>query len=384
MSRLFPTLLPALPIVLPLALLLSAMLSASSHATTAPGGSPYPAKLQHQLQAALKAQGSDYQPRTEHLLPNGQPEYTNRLIEQHSPYLLQHAHNPVDWHPWGPDAFALAKQQNKPVFLSIGYSTCHWCHVMEKESFEDIEVARYINQHFIAIKVDRERRPDVDEVYMTAVMLFTGNGGWPMSSFLTPEGQPFYGGAYYPREHFLTLLQAVHSNWRDNEAQLRADGENIATRVKQRLDTHGLANSLEANTSTRARNTILTGRDELQGGFGAAPKFPHEPQLLLLLELAARNHDLDALETATDALRAMAQGGIHDQVGGGFHRYATTPDWLVPHFEEMLYNQALLARAYLAARSTPPPMPTARTRKANSSCGPRPRSATHWNPAMPP
>ena len=339
MSRLPPAVIPALLLAL----------SGSLYADAPPGAAPYPAALQQRLQTALKAQGPDYQPRTEHLLANGQPKYTNRLIAEDSPYLLQHAHNPVDWHPWGPEAFALARQQNKPVFLSIGYSTCHWCHVMEKESFENLAIAEFLNRHFIAIKVDRERRPDVDEVYMTAVMLFTGSGGWPMSSFLTPEGQPIYGGTYYPPRQFHQLLEAIRFAWADHEADLRKNGERMAKRVQRRLTTRGQANDLEAITSIRARNITLRDRDEIQGGFGTAPKFPHESELLLLLELAARNNDSEALEAATDALTAMARGGIHDQVGGGFHRYSTTPDWLVPHFEEMLYNQAMLAHAYLAA-----------------------------------
>ena len=174
------------------------------------------ASLHQQLQAALAAKGPDYQPRTEHLHSDGSPLYTNRLILEDSPYLLQHAHNPVDWYPWGPAAFARARADNKPIFLSIGYSTCHWCHVMERESFEDPEVARFMNAHFVAIKLDRERRPDIDTIYMTAVQLMTGHGGWPMSSFLNLEGQSFFGGTYFPRAQFLDLLQQVEGAWRED------------------------------------------------------------------------------------------------------------------------------------------------------------------------
>ena len=344
--------LSGLPVIFPRIIPLL-LLACTAGAATPPGGTSRPPELAAELATALQAQaqahGGDYKPRTEHLQPDGSPTYTNRLIREHSPYLLQHAHNPVDWYAWGPEAFAAAKAQNKPIFLSIGYSTCHWCHVMERESFEDQQVAAYLNRHFIAIKVDRERRPEVDEVYMTAVVLLTGRGGWPMSSFLTANGKPFFGGTYYPRAHFLQLLAQVQQAWRDNRAALLRDAERTATRVARTLSTRADASALAPGLAGVARRQLISGRDEIQGGFGSAPKFPQEPRLLFLLDQVRRSGDAEALETAVDSLRQMDRGGIHDQVGGGFHRYSTTPDWLVPHFEKMLYNQALLARAYVQA-----------------------------------
>ena len=314
-----------------------------------PGAEPYPKELQERLAAALAAKGTDYVPRTEHLLPDGRARYTNRLILEDSPYLLQHAHNPVNWYPWGEAAFAAARREGKPIFLSIGYSTCHWCHVMERESFENLEIATYLNQHFIAIKVDRERRPDVDEAYMTAVMLTTGHGGWPMSSFLTPEGRPFFGGTYFPPGQFLSLLKNLNELWKTQQDYVLEQAQKIADAVQRVHATHTAAKALDAGVVKDAVERIVSQRDEVQGGFGTAPKFPQGPRLLLLLHRALRDGDGQARETALAALQAMARGGIYDQVGGGFHRYATTPDWLVPHFEKMLYNQAQLARTYLWA-----------------------------------
>jgi uncharacterized protein YyaL (SSP411 family) len=332
-----------------LLLVLSSMSSTNLSAKPLPEATSYPPALQQTLQQALQQRGPDYVPRTEHLDANGHPDYTNRLISEDSPYLLQHAHNPVDWRPWGAEAFATARRENKPIFLSIGYSTCHWCHVMERESFEDIEVARLLNRDFITIKVDRERRPDVDEVYMTAVMLFSGSGGWPMSSFLTPDGQPFFGGTYFPKRNFIKLLQRVAEVWQEHPQALRDDAEKLAIRVQRQLGSRDQAATLSDHAAREARDQLLARRDEIQGGIGTAPKFPHESELLLLLDRARRHDDQQALDMATDALLAMARGGIHDQIGGGFHRYSTTPDWLVPHFEEMLYNQAQLAQATLSA-----------------------------------
>ncbi len=308
-----------------------------------------PKEIQQQIERALATQPASYKPRTEHLQADGSPQFTNRLILQDSPYLIQHAHNPVDWYAWGEEAFAAAKKLNKPIFLSIGYSTCHWCHVMEKESFEDVEIADYLNKHFISIKVDRERRPDVDETYMNAVMLMTGSGGWPMSSFLTPEGKPFFGGTYYPPEVFFGLVQKVVSVWNLQNKSLYEQGERVAEAVarltKVKTDTAGLSDSAVSNAVSGALST----HDDFQGGFGSAPKFPRESLLFLLLDEAERTGHQETLDAIKITLDAMARGGIYDQVGGGFHRYSTDNEWLVPHFEKMLYNQALLSRVYLRA-----------------------------------
>ena len=307
------------------------------------------ASLQQRLQAAMAAKHADYQPRTEHLQTDGSPLYTNRLILEDSPYLLQHAHNPVDWYAWGPAAFAKAQVENKPIFLSIGYSTCHWCHVMERESFENLKVARFLNEHFVAIKVDRERRPDIDTVYMTAVQLMTGGGGWPMSSFLNPAGQTFFGGTYFPRAQFLDLLQRIEVVWRENRQSLEQQADQVAARVRAVTRSAGAAGAVDDAAVTRAVATLKKNHDQRLGGFGGAPKFPNEPRYLLLLDEALRADDDDTRGLIRFDLQAMARGGIYDQVGGGFHRYSTDAAWLVPHFEKMLYNQAQLARIYAEA-----------------------------------
>ena len=308
----------------------------------------YSPALQQRLMAALTAMGPGYQPRTKHLQEDGSPEYTNRLILEDSPYLQQHAHNPVDWYSWGQEAFEKAKRENKPIFLSIGYSTCHWCHVME-ESFDDPEIAALLNKYFVAIKVDRERNPDVDKTYMTAVMLLNKSGGWPMSSFLTPEGKTFFGGTYFPQPQFAQLLNRVHEVWGQQEEGLREQADEVARMVEQITAGEGAASKLGETVIQQAVTAILSGHDKLKGGFSPAPKFPHESELFLLLERAEREDDKEALAAVETSLKAMAQGGIYDQVGGGFHRYATDDNWLIPHFEKMLYNQAHLARAYLLA-----------------------------------
>ncbi len=310
---------------------------------------PRPEKLTRQLEQALRSKGSSYQPRTEHLLANGSPQYTNRLILEDSPYLIQHAHNPVDWYPWGPEAFAAAKRENKPIFLSIGYSTCHWCHVMERESFENSAIANILNQHFISIKVDRERRPDVDKTYMQAVRLIAGNGGWPMSSFLTVEGKPFYGGTYFPPEMFSNLLLRVTKIWETQQTQLMTQAEQITEALQQQNNRQASAGKLSNEAAIYATNMAINSHDNLQGGFGQAPKFPQEPLLFLLLSESERYNNKDALAVINTTLEAMSRGGIYDQVGGGFHRYSTDNGWLVPHFEKMLYNQAHLSRVYLLA-----------------------------------
>jgi len=303
--------------------------------------------LTKELSAAYKSKGSNYQPRTEHLLEDGSPKYINRLILEQSPYLLQHAHNPVNWYAWGKEAFAKAKKENKPIFLSIGYSTCHWCHVMERESFDNETIADYINKNFVAIKVDRERRPDVDKTYMTALMLIKGNGGWPMSSILTPEGEPFFSGTYFPPDLFLQVLQRATELWQAEETQLRQIAEKITTAVQSRQRGLKLAEHIGKERVQLAVLKILNQFDEMQGGFSQAPKFPNETYLFLLLDNVIREQDNEVFEALKLTMSMMAQGGIYDQVGGGFHRYATDNEWLVPHFEKMLYNQAHLARTYL-------------------------------------
>ncbi len=300
------------------------------------------------IKAALAAKGKHYQPRTRHL-ENGKPVYTNRLIFEDSPYLLQHAHNPVDWYPWGEEAFTAAHQQNKPIFLSIGYATCHWCHVMEEESFENTDVAKVLNQYFIAIKVDREQHPDIDQTYMTAVTLITGQGGWPMSSFLTPDGKPFYGGTYYRTEQFLQLLLNIQNTWNSRNPESLVQADQLAEAVQRATATQQQVNTLDSSILKTAVDNILSNYDHPFGGFSPAPKFPNEPLLLLLLQYSARHPDEQLYTALHHTLAAMAQGGIYDQIGGGFHRYAVDEHWLVPHFEKMLYNQAYLARVYTQA-----------------------------------
>jgi uncharacterized protein YyaL (SSP411 family) len=327
-----------------------------------PGAPPLPAALERRLLAALEATGAGYEPRTRHFDADGSPKYLNRLILERSPYLLQHAHNPVDWYPWGDEAFARAAREGKPVLLSVGYSTCHWCHVMEKESFEDEEIAAYLNRHYVAIKVDRERRPDVDAVYMTAVQTLTGGGGWPMTVWLTPDRKPFYGGTYFPprdgdrgaRVGFLTLLGRLAEIYREDPARVAASADEVTARIERSLapPTAGvdpLAPATLAAAADEAFLRLAATFDERHGGFGGPPKFPRSVTLELLLRYHRRTGEPKALAMATRTLEAMARGGIYDHVGGGFHRYATDARWLVPHFEKMLYDNALLAVAYLEA-----------------------------------
>jgi uncharacterized protein YyaL (SSP411 family) len=279
----------------------------------------------------------------------------NRLAAEQSPYLLQHAHNPVDWFPWGDGAFTAARHADKPIFLSIGYSTCHWCHVMERESFEDSAVAAVLNEHFVSIKVDREERPDVDHVYMTFVQATTGGGGWPMSVWLTPELKPFYGGTYFPpksqwgRPAFRDVLLEIARVWRDDRASVLHSASEIVDRLAVLVS--GRADGRKADASTLA--TILQqfeqSFDGRRGGFGDAPKFPRPSELLFLLREHVRTGDATALRMVTETLRAMALGGMRDHIGGGFHRYSVDGAWRVPHFEKMLYDQAQLALAYLEA-----------------------------------
>ena len=281
-------------------------------------------------------------------------QHTNRLAAETSPYLLQHANNPVDWYPWGAEAFGRARQQDKPIFLSIGYSTCHWCHVMERESFEDDATAELLNAHFVAIKVDREQRPDVDDTYMKAVQMMTGSGGWPLSVFLTPDGKPFYGGTYFPptsrygRPGFKDLLRGIAEAWTERRGELLASSEKVTELLRERADG-APGQTLSPDVLDEAFETLSSHFDETYGGFGGAPKFPQPTTLMALLHTWHRTRRPRALEMVEATLDAMARGGIHDHLAGGFHRYSTDARWLVPHFEKMLYDQALVSRIYLDA-----------------------------------
>jgi uncharacterized protein YyaL (SSP411 family) len=282
----------------------------------------------------------------------------NRLAREQSPYLLQHANNPVDWYPWGDEAFARARGDQKPIFLSIGYSTCHWCHVMEHESFENQAIADVLNRDFVSIKVDREERPDVDRVYMAFVQATTGAGGWPMSVWLTPDLQPFYGGTYYPPESqwgrpgFREVLAEIARAWRDEQKQVVESAAQITARLAElaRPDADAASGGLPGDDALAATVRQFKGAfDRRRGGFGDAPKFPRPSELLLLLREAARTDDAEARDMVLVTLRAMALGGMRDHIGGGFHRYSVDGNWRVPHFEKMLYDQAQLVLAYLEA-----------------------------------
>jgi uncharacterized protein len=283
----------------------------------------------------------------------GEHKHTNRLQQETSPYLLQHAHNPVDWYPWGEEALTKARVENKPILLSIGYSACHWCHVMERESFENEEIARLMNEHFVNIKVDREERPDLDQVYMNAVQLMTGHGGWPMTMFLTPDLVPFYGGTYFPpvdRHNlpgFPRILQAVADAYREDPAGVAQTTTSILAELRRMNLTRESESDLNVATLDLAARNIARNYDARFGGFGGAPKFPAAQTLEFLLRTYYRTNNAEQLEMVTHTCRRMAEGGMYDQLGGGFHRYSTDAHWLVPHFEKMLYDNALLSRLYL-------------------------------------
>ncbi len=270
---------------------------------------------------------------------------TNRLAAATSPYLLQHRDNPVHWQEWGEEAFAEARARNVPVLLSVGYAACHWCHVMAHESFEDATVARAVNDRFVAVKVDREERPDIDAVYMSAVTATTGHGGWPMTVFLTPEGAPFFCGTYFPRDHFLRVLEALDEAWRTRESEVRESGTHIATTLAGALEAPS-PYAVQPADLERAVTHLAGQFDRRAGGFGGAPKFPPSMVLEFLLRHHGRTGDAQALAMASETLTAMARSGMYDQVGGGFARYAVDAGWVVPHFEKMLYDNAQLLRVY--------------------------------------
>jgi uncharacterized protein YyaL (SSP411 family) len=279
----------------------------------------------------------------------------NRLAAETSPYLLQHADNPVDWYPWGEEAFERARAEDKPVLLSIGYAACHWCHVMEHESFEDDETAALMNERFVCVKVDREERPDVDGLYMEAVVTMTGHGGWPMTVFLTPDGRPFYGGTYFPPEprfnmpSFRQLLLAIDEAYRDRRSELERQADALVGAITEASQAGPSLDPLTTELLTRAESALAAQFDPQHGGFGRAPKFPPASNLEFLLRMHKRTGSERALEMVRRTLDGMAAGGMYDVVGGGFHRYSVDERWLVPHFEKMLYDNALLASVYLHA-----------------------------------
>jgi uncharacterized protein YyaL (SSP411 family) len=282
-------------------------------------------------------------------------QFTNRLARETSPYLRQHAHNPVDWYPWGPEALERARRLNRPIFLSVGYSACHWCHVMEHESFENNEIAQLLNEHFVSIKVDREERPDLDQIYMASVQLLTGQGGWPMSVFLTPDLRPFTGGTYFPpddrygRPGFKKVLRTLAEWWQTRRGEIDA----VAVQLTEHLQAVGRLEAGEGELNPdllrHAAGGLARAFDPVYGGFGQAPKFPHPMDLRMLLRVWRRFGDEQALHMVRTTLDHMAMGGIYDHLGGGFARYSTDARWLVPHFEKMLYDNALLAVCYLEA-----------------------------------
>lgn len=334
-----------------------------------PGVQQISGALNAQIQQKYRALGKNYTPRTKHVDEKGRALFTNRLFLENSPYLNQHAHNPVNWYPWGEEAFKKALKEKKPIFLSVGYATCHWCHVMEEESFEDLEIAEFLNRNYVAIKVDREERPDIDAVYMKAVNALTGRGGWPMSTWLTPDKEVFFGGTYFPARDgdrgrtkgFLTLLQEQKERFDVKPDEVAAEAKNLSLRLKQMLS---MSTKTQGNIQTEVISRVLNslGQSYLNrfdaewGGLKTrGNKFPSSFPTKLLLNLSTRK-DMPALqaklmqEAAHTTLEKMALGGLYDQVGGGFHRYSTDPYWFVPHFEKMLYDNALLLSAYAEAK----------------------------------
>ncbi|MEK7282175.1 MAG: DUF255 domain-containing protein, partial [Acidobacteriota bacterium] len=294
----------------------------------------------------------------------------NRLARENSPYLRQHATNPVDWYPWGEEALRRAKEEDRPIFLSIGYSSCHWCHVMERESFENEGIAAIMNERFVNIKVDREERPDLDEIYMAATQMLSGQGGWPNSVFLTPDLKPFFAGTYFPPESrhgrpgFSDLLVGVSDAYKGKKDDVVRVAQEVTGQIRRLSEMTPSPQALSAPILNRAFGDLAGRFDNAEGGFGGAPKFPHSMDVSFLLRYHRRTGNPEALRMAVLSLEKMARGGIYDQLGGGFHRYSVDAKWLVPHFEKMLYDNALLARTYLeAARAVErlpasPPLPS--------------------------
>ena len=309
--------------------------------------------MEKELRSIESSKEGTYEKRTEHLNEDGSAVFINRLVKEDSPYLLQHAHNPVDWFPWGAEAFEIAKDRNKPIFLSIGYSTCHWCHVMEVESFDNIEVAKVLNANFICIKMDREQYPDIDEIYMTGLQIISGQGGWPMSNFLLTDGKPFFAATYFPPPTFMKLLLQISEAWNQKYSELESSANKISESINRMLGDSRNKVELTGNLNKTVCEAMLQREDRERGGLAGAPKFPQEPLLLFMLDQALSGRELHLLGFVTRALEGMGRGGIYDQVAGGFHRYSVDAEWLVPHFEKMLYNQSQLALLYsLAYRFT--------------------------------
>jgi len=349
--------------------------SSAAPATATPAPTPAraddasDAALQARLHQALAAKGPGYVPRTRHLNADGTPKYTNRLILESSPYLLQHAHNPVNWFAWGDEAFERARRLGRPVFLSVGYSTCHWCHVMEEESFEDEALAAYLNEHYVCIKVDREERPDIDAAYMSFVQAMTQRGGWPMNVWLTPAREPFFGGTYFPpragvrgaRQGLSEILRAQADAFTADPAGVARQASSLAQRLRSATAPEPAGDFPSASLIAAAAAEAARRFDPAMGGARGAPKFPSSFPVQLLLRVARRSGDVEPRRMALLTLDRMRAGGIYDQVGGGFHRYATDAQWLVPHFEKMLYDNALLAVTYLEASQAAPDAGYART-----------------------
>ena len=310
--------------------------------------------LQDQFTKMRKKRGVSYKPRTKHFNKDGWAQFTNRLFLETSPYLLQHAHNPVDWHPWGEEAFQKAKQLNRPILLSVGYSTCHWCHVMEEESFEDIEIADFINQNYIAIKIDREERPDIDAIYMAAVQAMTGQGGWPMTVWLTPDKKPIYAATYIPardgdrgvRIGFLTFLKKLKHIYDNDPEKAKMSAEDISKFLIERFETSSVGDLPDISLLHTAVSFYEKQFDKAYGGVSGQPKFPSSFPNRLFLRHYRQTKNKIYLEMVEKTLNQMAKGGMYDHVGGGFHRYSTDSYWLVPHFEKMLYDNALLVMVY--------------------------------------
>ena len=322
-----------------------------------PGAPEFSKALQQELSTALAGRGPDYLPRTRNLDPDGSPIYSNRLLLEASPYLQQHAHNPVNWYPWGNEAFAEAKRRGVPVLVSIGYSTCHWCHVMEEESFDDPATAKLLNEGFVAIKVDRETRPDIDSVYMSAVQAMGVSGGWPLNVWVTPDRVPFYGGTYFPptsarnKPSFKQILQSIHQRYAEDPKRFEELAASVARELSAQLSGKGSLSSSSPSVShlKNAADRYGALADDEWGGLRQRVKFPSSLPVPFLLRWHERSGDERSLAIATKSLDAMATGGIRDHLAGGFHRYSTDSRWLLPHFEKMLYDQALLSNAYLEA-----------------------------------
>jgi uncharacterized protein YyaL (SSP411 family) len=322
---------------------------------TLPGIGKFDIKLLQKFEEMRKVRKKDYKPRTRHLRPDGRAKYTNRLFLESSPYLIQHAHNPINWYPWSDEAFETAKKLKLPVLLSVGYSTCHWCHVMEEESFEDEEIARYMNENYIAIKVDREVRPDIDAIYMAAVQALTGRGGWPMTVWLTPNRKPFYGGTYFPARDgdrganigFLTLLKKLKNVYDTQQDRVVQVSQELTTSIQQMLSPKTGEGMPVVDIMLRAANYYKDRFDSTYGGLTGAPKFPSSLPVRFLFRYHRHTGESEIVKIAQLTLGKMAAGGIYDHVAGGFHRYSTDEQWLEPHFEKMLYDNALLIMAYL-------------------------------------